>query len=281
MRFKIMEVEVKHALSKSGLPDIDYALNPYIGCAHGCLYCYAKAYTRSKDVVDNWGRLVVIKKNIIDVLRKEVKGNKRGVVGIGTITDPYQPVEAIYKLARRCIEILAENNFRISIQTKSSLILRDLDLLRTYRKLIDVGITITSTSNSSTIMKFEPYSSPPQARIETLRKLAKEGIKTWVFYGPIIPGFNDNIEELAKILRIAKDTNSDVYIDRFRAKKFMWSDYLLRDIARKSIEYDWSELFKIASKLCNSIGVICKYGFNYSSGNQGTKLDVYRKSCNT
>lgn len=275
MRFKVIEVEVKQALSKSGLPDIEYALNPYIGCTHGCLYCYAKAYTRSKDVVNNWGSVVIVKKNLVDTLRREVKKIKRGVVGIGTITDPYQPVEAIYKLTRKCIELLVENNFKISVQTKSSLILRDLDLLKMYKELVDVGITITSTSNSSAITKLEPYSSPPQARIETLRKLAEEGIKTWVFYGPIIPGFNDNVEEIARVLRIAKSTNSDVYIDKFRVKKFMWSDNLLRDIARRSNRYNWRGLFESISKLCKLIGVKCRYGFNYPSENQNMKLDMY------
>ncbi|MEM1645206.1 MAG: radical SAM protein [Ignisphaera sp.] len=275
MRFKIIEVEVKQALSKSGLPDIDYALNPYIGCVHGCLYCYAKAYTRSRDIVDNWGSAVIVKKNLVDILRRDVKKVNKGVVGIGTITDPYQPVEAIYKLTRKCIELLVENNFKISIQTKSSLILRDLDLLKMYRKLVDVGITITSTSNSSAITKLEPYSSPPQARIETLKKLAEEGIKTWVFYGPIIPGFNDDVEEVAKVLRIAKSTNSSVYIDKFRIKKFMWSNILLKDIAKRSNAYDWCGLFESIFKLCKLIGVKCRYGFNYPGENQNMKLDRY------
>uniref|UniRef100_A0A7C5Z010 Radical SAM protein n=2 Tax=Ignisphaera aggregans TaxID=334771 RepID=A0A7C5Z010_9CREN len=173
MRFRIIEVEVKQALSKSGLPDLDYALNPYVGCVHGCLYCYAKAYTRYKKVVDNWGRIVLVKKNLIPTLLREVKKVKKGSVGIGTITDPYQPVEAIYKLSRRSIEALAENGFKISIQTKSSLILRDIDILRMYRDIVDVGITITSTFNTSPMILLEPYSSPPKARIETLRKLSR------------------------------------------------------------------------------------------------------------
>ena len=86
-------IKVKQALSRSGLPDIDYALNPYAGCYHGCIYCYARAYTRYKDAAQNWGQVIYIKENIVDVLRKEVRRKKKGIVGISTITDPYQPIE--------------------------------------------------------------------------------------------------------------------------------------------------------------------------------------------
>jgi len=210
MKIQIVEVDINNALSRSGLPDLDYALNPYIGCLHGCLYCYAKMYTRFRNVVDNWGYIVIIKRNLIDVLSREVKRFRKGVVGLGTITDGYQPIEAIYKLSRKSIEILVENGFRVSIQTKSSLILRDLEILKRYRDFIDIGITITSTSNSSLIKLLEPFSSPPTARIEALKRLSIEGIKTWIFYGPVIPGYNDSIEELLKIISLAKETKRHV-----------------------------------------------------------------------
>jgi DNA repair photolyase len=279
MRFRIVEIEVKNVLSKSGLPDIDYALNPYVGCAHGCLYCYAKAYIRYKEVVDNWGGIVVVKKNLIPMLLREVKEVKKGSVGIGTITDPYQPVEAIYRLSRKSIEVLAENGFRISIQTKSSLILRDIDILRNYRDVVDVGITITSTSNTSPMTMLEPYSSPPKARIEALRKLSIEGVKTWIFYGPIVPGYNDDIDEISKVLRIAKETGSDVYIDMLRVKKFMYSNQTLRVLARKSVEYNWEKLLESIQRLCRSLNLICRYGFEYSGEKPSKSLDQYlRKS---
>ncbi|MEM2852825.1 MAG: hypothetical protein QW438_06515 [Ignisphaera sp.] len=100
MRFRVVEIEVRQALTKSGLPDLDYALNPYLGCGHGCLYCYAKIYTRLSEVVANWGKIIAVKKNLLDILTNEVERLKRGTVGIGTITDPYQPIEAIYRLTR-------------------------------------------------------------------------------------------------------------------------------------------------------------------------------------
>lgn len=277
MRFKIVEIEVRQALSRSGLPDVDYALNPYIGCAHGCLYCYAKAYTRFRDVVENWGSIVVVKKNIVDLLEDDVKRVRRGVVGIGTITDPYQPVEALYGLTRKSIEILLENGFRVSIQTKSSLVLRDLDILRTHRGAVDVGITITSTRNLSKVRFLEPYSTPPLARVETLKKIAREGVKTWIFYGPIVPGYNDSLGEVVEILRIAKETNSIVYFDKFRVKKFMYRSTPLRDIARESTAYDWDLLYKTILNLCREMNVICRKGFDSLEEDHSLRLDKYAK----
>uniref|UniRef100_A0A7C5TF41 Radical SAM protein n=2 Tax=Ignisphaera aggregans TaxID=334771 RepID=A0A7C5TF41_9CREN len=272
---QIVEVDINNALSRSGLPDLDYALNPYIGCLHGCLYCYAKMYTRFRNVVDNWGYIVIIKRNLIDVLSREVKRFRKGVVGLGTITDGYQPIEAIYKLSRKSIEILVENGFRVSIQTKSSLILRDLEILKRYRDFIDIGITITSTSNSSLIKLLEPFSSPPTARIEALKRLSIEGIKTWIFYGPVIPGYNDSIEELLKIISLAKETKSMLYIDKLRIKRFMWNDKHLRQIAQMSIKYNWEKFYENILRLCRDEGIICRLGFEYSE--EDKKLDKYIK----
>ena len=88
-KIKIIEITVKKGLTKSGLPDIDYALNPYLGCLHGCIYCYARNYTYVKEIRDNWGEVVAVKINLLDVLRKELSMTRKGVVGVGTITDPY------------------------------------------------------------------------------------------------------------------------------------------------------------------------------------------------
>jgi DNA repair photolyase len=274
MRFRVLEVNITTALSRSGLPDLDYALNPYIGCSHGCLYCYAKEYTRFSEVAENWGWVVVVKRNLLDVLAKEVKRVRRGVVGLGTITDAYQPIEALYKLSRKAIELLAVNGFSISIQTKSSLILRDLDVLKRYSKQIDVGFTITSTKIDSEMRVLEPFSSPPMARIEALKRLAREGIKTWVFYGPIVPGFNDDLEEIAEVLQIAKEIGSAVYFDKLRVKKFMWRNSLLAELAKKSLEYNWGRFMDRVLALCQELGVECRYGFEYAE--EGASVEHYK-----
>jgi len=273
---KIIEIEISSALSPSGLPDIDYALNPYLGCYHGCLYCYARLYTRDRYISDNWGEVVAVKKNLLSVLQREVNSVKRGVVGIGTITDPYQPVEAIYKLSRGSIEILATKKFPISIQTKSSLILRDIDLLTKYRDLIDVGITITSIDNSMTFL--EPKASPPWARINAIRKLSEAGIKVWIFFGPIVPGINDDINTIREILTIAKETNSILYYDSLHIKPFMWRNEYLMNIVKEVKRYRWNDLFSMIKSLCKEYNVLCRPGFGEKEGDRHSiSLDIYKK----
>ncbi|MCS7112063.1 MAG: radical SAM protein [Ignisphaera sp.] len=275
MRFRVIEIEVKQALAKSSLPDIDYALNPYLGCGHSCLYCYAKMYTRLSSVVADWGGTVAIKRNLLDVLKREVQRLERGSVGIGTITDPYQPVEALYNLTRSSIDILVRSEFKVSIQTKSSLIMKDMDILKRYRNVVDVGLTITSATDTSPMRTFEPLSSPPSARIKTLKKLSEAGIRTWIFYGPVIPGYNDSIEEVAKIIKLASETKSLLYIDRFRVKRFMWLDPFLKSIASRSIGYDWIKFYNSVYNLCRSVGVVCKSGFETVEQQSGRRLDDY------
>ncbi|MEM0227324.1 MAG: radical SAM protein [Ignisphaera sp.] len=274
MRFRVVEIEVRQALTKSGLPDLDYALNPYLGCGHGCLYCYAKIYTRLSEVVANWGKIIAVKKNLLDILTNEVERLKRGTVGIGTITDPYQPIEAIYRLTRSSIDILARNGFKVSIQTKNSLVVRDIDILKKYRDAVDVGLTITSADDSM-MHTFEPYSSPPSARIKALKKLSESGIRTWIFYGPVIPGYNDDIEEVAKIIKLARETKSLLYIDKLRVKRFMWLDPFLKSIASRSIKYDWYRFYSSVYSLCRDMEVVCRSGFEPDKEQHNKRLDNY------
>ena len=126
----IKEVICKTALSKSNLPGLDYSLNPYRGCQHNCAYCYVPNVLRIKR--SNWGNFVYIKKNIPTVLSKELRNKKQGVVALSTVTDPYQPIEKKFKLTRYCLEQLLKIDFPVCLQTKSSLISRDLDIISKF-----------------------------------------------------------------------------------------------------------------------------------------------------
>lgn len=252
---------VDTALSKSGLPGLDYALNPYLGCSHGCIYCYARMYTRDKRASSNWGRVVVVKKNLVDVLREEVARYKPGTVGVGTITDPYQPVEAIYGLTRRSIETLVAKGFQVSIQTKNPLVLRDLELLAEHRSLVDVGFTITTLEWRKASL-IEPSAPPPRARALALRKLAGKGVKTWVFYGPIIPGFNDGDEEIEVITSLAAETGSALYYDPLHVKPFMKSPLYPLSANTSMVRRDWwRRVEKRIRETCREKRVVCKGGF--------------------
>ncbi len=130
-------VRCSRALSPSGLPGIDYALNPYGGCEHGCVYCYAPEVTHQP--WEGW-RVVRVKYDIPERLQKELPGLS-GTVGIGTVTDPYQGAEARFRLTRRCLGILRDTDFPVRIHTKSPLILRDLDILEGMDPHIEVTVT--------------------------------------------------------------------------------------------------------------------------------------------
>jgi DNA repair photolyase len=210
----IREIKVKTALSPSRLPGLDYALNPYRGCAHACAYCYAPSVIRWEG---KWGDVVEAKINLPRVLSKELHTKKKGVVGLGTVTDPYQPAEKKYEITRRCLELLLMHDFPVCIQTKSSLVLRDMDLLRQFLN-IEVGVTLTVLDDSIR-QKLEPGASSVEERLQALKELSKNGIKTWVFLGPVMPYVTD-VEALVDAISTVKP--GYVLLDRLRLKDGLW-----------------------------------------------------------
>lgn len=240
---------VSTALGKSNLPGLDYTLNPYIGCSHGCIYCYARLYSEPR-VGKNWGKIVIVKNNIAEVLAKEIKRKKKGIVGLSTITDPYQSIEAEEGITREILRILLESNLRVSIQTKSSLVLRDLDLLCSKKRLVDVGFTIT-TLKDEFARTIEPKASTPTERVRALEKISAEGIKTWIFLGPIIPEISE--DSFKEIVEIAKATNSLLYYDKYRVKPFMSG--LAKEFAEKAKKIDWNAIFEKIKEICRAEGV--------------------------
>ena len=194
---KINEIQCRSALNLSKIPGFKYCLNPYIGCSHGCIYCYATFMKRFRNHPEEWGSFVDVKTNLPNVLRKEVKKKKIGEVGIGTVQDAYQSIEAKYQITRQVIKILVENNFPFEILTKSSLVVRDIDLLKGYHKAC---AEVTLTTLDENIRKiFEPQAASIPARIKALEKLIQNGIETNVFFGPVIPYFSDSTEHIRKV----------------------------------------------------------------------------------
>jgi len=181
----IKEKKVKSILSKSGIPGVDYCINPYVGCSHGCRYCYATFMKRFTGHTEPWGSFVDVKTNAPEVLQRQIKKAARGHILISSVTDPYQPIEEKYKLTRRCLEVLLPYQSSVDILTKSTLVLRDLDLLKRFKE-VEVGITIT-TDDDEIRKIFEPHASPIPARIQALKTLFETGLKTYVFIGPLLP----------------------------------------------------------------------------------------------
>ena len=211
----VRETKATVALSPSRLPGLDFALNPYQGCSHRCTYCYAPYITRQP--VDEWGCIISAKMNLPVLLDRELPRN-RGMIGLGTVTDPYQPAERVVNLTRRCLEILVKHRAKVSILTKSPLVTRDIDLIS---KLNDseVGITITAMdSNRATI--FEPYSTPPSERLDAMKILSNEGVSVYALIGPIIPTITDF--RLDEFLDSIRDTGASiVMVDRLNLRPGM------------------------------------------------------------
>jgi len=212
----IEERITRTALTPCGLSSIDYSLNPYRGCGFGCRFCYAPSTLHEGR---EWGRFLETKVNIPDILRIEVKRKKKGLVWISSVTDPYQPAEERFQLTKRCLHILRCANWPVTIQTRSTLVIRDIDLLLGFEHA-DVGFSV-STLNEEYRKVFEPFSPPSLERFRAMRILSDRGVRTWVFLGPILPGITG--DEIDEIIRLALDSGAKaLQYDRLRFKPGVW-----------------------------------------------------------
>ena len=265
---RYVRIRVRRLLSRSGLPDLDYAVNPYAGCAHACVYCYARSYTPYRDAAERWGEVVYVKMNAAEVLERELRSARRGVVGVSTITDPYQPIEAEEELTRRCLEVLAKRGFRVSVQTKSPLVTRDLDVMEARPELFDVGVTIT-IMDPDVARLIEPRAPPPAERARALEEIAERGIKTWVFLGPILPGVNDSRESIRRVVEVAQRTGSTLYYDFLRVRPALKGLRALgprwRAIVAIARDSSWRRrVEEIVVSECRRLGVKCEPEFEES-----------------
>ncbi len=210
---EVRAVECKSAISPSRLPGLDWALNPYRGCGHSCVYCYAQDVTRF-EMARPWGEVIEVKANIVSRLRKDLEKRPQGVFGIGTVTDPYQPLESEYELTRRCLVLLRRFGARISILTKSDLVLRDLDILAGWADA-EVGISIGCPDEHMTSI-VEPGAPSPGRRFMALRRLNDEHVNTYLMAAPIITGLCDSEETLVDLVREAKDAG---------VRRIMWDKF--------------------------------------------------------
>jgi DNA repair photolyase len=217
-KLKVAEKSCKSAIVRSNAEFRDYAINPYTGCQHSCVYCYANFMRRfSGHRQDAWGSFVDVKVNLLDVLGRELQRIPEGTIWLSSVCDPYQPLERKYKLTRGTIELISRKEaFPITILTKSALVLRDIDLLERMKSRVDVGFTIT-TFSPSTQAVFEPHASIVNDRINALGKLSKAGINTWAFVAPILPYATDEDLELG-LQRLAEAGVRRLLTDRYNAR---------------------------------------------------------------
>lgn len=186
--------QCRSVLTKSNLPEVNYCINPYVGCMHRCAYCYARFMMRfTGHVGDEWGYFLDIKENAAAVLKKELERKRvKGRVLLGSVTDAYQPAEKKYGITRACLEVLSEYDVSTSVLTKSNLVARDIDILSKLSRC-EVGMTIEFSEDRLSSI-FDPVAPPISERIKTLDRLKKHSIKTYAFMGPIMPGLTDSAQ---------------------------------------------------------------------------------------
>lgn len=230
------EIEARTMLCKTGIPDADYCLNPYVGCLHACRYCYAAFMKRFSGHTEDWGTFVDAKVNAAAALGRQLRRSGGGSVIVGSVTDAYQPPEAAYRLTRQCVELLSKGSFDIQILTKSPLVLRDLDVLLRCRN-VEVGVTVT-TDDERMRQVFEPGAPSIASRVRTLKRLHEAGIRTFAFVGPVLP-----MDPRALSARIGPYVNRVLidqmnYVGRTRAlyRKLRIEEWLDRDFLAPVIE---------------------------------------------
>ena len=245
VRAEYREEPCRSALNRvRGMP-FDWSLNPYMGCVHRCTFCYVRAFEKRADrpFDERYGTSIRVKVNVVDVLRRELARPswRHEGVAIGAATDPYQPAEGRYRLTRGCLEALAEAANPFSLITRGPLVVRDLDVLQEAARRADVSVNFSvPTLDHEVWRKTEPGTAPPRQRLRALKALADAGIKASVGMAPILPGLSDRPEQLAEVVKEARDAGAT----------HVWCNVLfLRPGTREhflaALAEDWPELLPL------------------------------------
>lgn len=204
---KIKEIKAKSIITKSGLPGADFVINPYTGCAHACLYCYARFMKRFSGHDESWGGFVDIKINAADIIPKNPEKYRGKTIVIGSVTDPYQEAEKKYGITRAILGKLVDFPCSFDIITKSGLITRDIDLLKKFPDL-NVAFSL-GLADDITRKGLEPGADSIEKRINALKALHKNGTRTTVFVSPIFPVLSD----WKKIIRLTKNYADEYWFE--------------------------------------------------------------------
>jgi DNA repair photolyase len=219
-----------------------WSLNPYMGCAHRCTFCYVRAFELRADrpADERYGASIRVKTNVAEVLRRELARPswQREGIAIGAATDPYQPAEGRYRLTRACLEVLAEAASPFGLITRGPMIVRDLDVLVEAARRADVSVTFSiPTLDVDIWRRTEPGTAPPHQRLRALSELLEAGVKAGVGMAPILPGLSDKPELLAEVVRAARAAGATG----------VWANLLYLKAGTKehfltALERDWPEL---------------------------------------
>jgi len=205
------EVRCRSALNHvQGMRYFDWTLNPYRGCTHGCHYCYARRYHSQFELGagDEFASVILVKTNFVEVLRKELARPSwtREVIGLGTATDIYQPIEGHYKLTRRTLEALLDAHTPVGVITKGPMIVRDKDLLARLSAVEGSSVVVSvPCSDEAVTARLEPGTAPPRQRLRAVRELLDAGVNAGVLMSPIVPGISSKPRLIEKTVRDAAE----------------------------------------------------------------------------
>ncbi len=269
MNSKIIKIKAKKLLSYSKNPDpwfgIKYGMNIYRGCQHRCIYCDSRSECYQIANFNN----VEVKENAIELLRKEIMSKRvKGTIGTGGMNDPYTPLEKKTKLIRGALKVIRDSNFPVHIVTKSSLVTRDVDILKDISRVYAaVSFTITTTDDELA-KKIEPGASLPSERLKAMKILSDAGIYTGITMMPILPFIEDNEENIIDIVEKGASSGAKYIIASF--------GMTLRDRQRVYYYNKLDELFPGFRQKYQA-----KYGNNYGCAANNVKLlkEIFKQKC--
>ena len=232
----------RSALNRVRNMPFQWSLNPYMGCAHRCTFCFVRAFERVADRPSGeaYGTSIRVKTNLVEVLRRELarRSWKREQVAVGTATDPYQPAEGRFRLTRGAIAALGESRTPFALITRGPMIVRDVDVLAEASTRASVSVTFSvPTLDREIWRRTEPGTPPPHQRLRALRTLVDAGIEASVGMAPILPGLSDRPELLADVVQAARDAGATA----------VWTNVLYlgpgaREHFHELLARDWPEL---------------------------------------
>ena len=269
-------IKAKTILSKVKYGDswygVDYNMNLYRGCPHGCIYCDSRSNCYHIDNFD----VPKLKENALLILENEIsKKRDHGVVGIGSMSDTYNPLELKYEQTRNALKLLSKYNFGVSIDTKSDLILRDLDLLKEINSKNNVIIKFTITTPNDDLSKIiEPNVCISSKRFEAIKELSDNGIFTGIMMNPVLPFITDNIEDIKLLVKKAYESGAkfiQTYMgmtlrENQRDYYYEMLDKYFKGLREKYIKYygeryncaipNYKELYKVFTNECDKYGIL-------------------------
>jgi len=264
-------IKAKTILSKVSYGDawygIDYNMNLYRGCSHGCIYCDSRSNCYHIENFDT----IRAKENAIMLLEQELASKKtKGIIGIGSMSDTYNPKEKDIELTRKALQLISKYNYGVSIDTKSDLILRDLDILKEINSKNNLIVKFTITTADDELSQIiEPHVCPSSKRFEAIKKLSNSGIFVGIMMNPVLPFITDNEENIKELVRLAHESGA----------KFIHT-YMSVTLRENQRDYYYEQLDKHFGDL--KFRYIRKYGGKYYCNvPKATKLyETFKEECN-